>query len=106
MTNPGRLKTRLVIQAPVETDDGQGGVVRSFAAVATRWAAVIPAGTGHAVAADADGALVRVRIVLRAGLALTLQHRLVDGDRVYRIAALREIDERRFIEIDAERRIA
>ena len=42
MTDPGRLKTRLAIEAPLETDDGQGGVARSFTTVATVWAAVTP----------------------------------------------------------------
>jgi head-tail adaptor len=106
MIDPGRLKTRLVIEAPTEADDGQGGVVRNFSAVATVWAAVLPAGMQHRPEADADGAAVRLRIILRQGVALMLRHRLVDGDRIYRIVALREIDDRRFIEIDAEWRIA
>src|SRR3954454_21241608 len=40
MIDPGRLKTRLTIQAPSELDDGQGGVTRSFTTIATVWAAV------------------------------------------------------------------
>lgn len=105
MIDPGRLKTRLVIEAPTEADDGQGGVVRSYSAVATVWAAVFPAGMHRQPEADADGAVVRLRIILRHGFALTLRHRLVDDTRIYRIVALREIDDRRFIEIDAEWRI-
>jgi head-tail adaptor len=108
MIDPGRLKTRLVIEAPVESDDGQGGVTRAFAQVATVWAAVTPAAaraTGSAVEADADGATARYRIVLRSNFALTLQHRLVDGARVYRIAAIRDFDDRRFIAVDAELRV-
>jgi head-tail adaptor len=105
MIDPGRLKTRLVIEAPDEADDGQGGVARNYSAVATVWAAVLPARMTHAVEADADGALVHLRIVLRSGFALTLRHRFIDGTKIYRITALREIDERRFVEIDAEWRI-
>lgn len=101
MIDPGRLKTRLVIEAPVEREDGQGGVTRSYRAVATVWAAVLPARMTHAVEADADGALVHPRIVLRSGVALTLRHHFLDGAKIYRITALREIDDRRFIEIDA-----
>ncbi len=106
MIDPGRLKTRLLVQAPVEEDDGQGGVVRSFATQATVWAALLPAAARRDVEADADGANVRVRVILRRGLALTLQHRLVDGAKTYRIVTLREVDDGRFVEIEAEMRIA
>lgn len=106
MIDSGRLKTRLVIEAPIEADDGQGGVVRSHGAVATVWAAVLPARMNRQQEADADGALVHLRIILRHGFALTLRHRFIDGAKVYRIVALREIDDRRFVEIDAEWRIA
>jgi SPP1 family predicted phage head-tail adaptor len=108
MIDPGRLKTRLVIQSPVESDDGQGGVTRSYTTLATVWAAVMPLATRAAaggVEADAEGATVKYRIILRSNFALTLQHRLVDGARVYRISAIRDRDDRRFIEIDAELRV-
>jgi head-tail adaptor len=109
MIDPGRLKTRLAIQAPVEIDDGQGGVVRSYATMATVWAAVTPVATrsaaGGGVEADAEGAAVRYRIILRSNFALTLQHRLADAARIYRLTAIRDRDDRRFIEIDAELRV-
>jgi head-tail adaptor len=108
MIDSGRLKTRLAIEAPVEADDGQGGVVRGYAATATVWAAVtpLPARSASAgVEADAEGAAIKVRILLRGNVALTLRHRLVDGARIYRITALRDRDEQRFVEIDAELRV-
>jgi head-tail adaptor len=108
MTDPGRLKTRLMIQAPSELDDGQGGVTRTFTTVATVWAAVTPVAaraTGDAVEADAAGATARYRIVLRSNFSLTLQHRLVDGARVYRIASVRDLDDKSFIAVDAEVRM-
>ncbi len=95
-----------MIEAPNEADDGQGGVARSYSAVATAWAAVLPARMTHEVEADADGALVHLRIILRGGFCADfLRHRFIDGAKIYRITALREIDERRFVEIDAEWRI-
>ena len=108
MIDPGRLKTRLQIQAPVETDDGQGGVVRSYTTLATAWAQVTPIaarGGGADVQADAEGATVKYRILLRSNFILTLQHRLVDGARVYRLTAFRDADDRRFIAVDAELRV-
>lgn len=109
MIDPGRLKTRLAIQAPAETPDGQGGTLRDYTTIATAWAAVTPVASRAAesgtLEAGAEGALTRLRITLRGNYALTLQHRLVDGDRVYRIVGLRDRDDRRFVEIDAELRV-
>ena len=61
-------------------------------------------GGGVAVEADAEGATVKYRILLRSNFVLTLQHRLVDGARIFRIAAIRDADDRRFIAVDAELR--
>jgi head-tail adaptor len=108
MIDPGQLKTRLQVQAPVETDDGQGGVARSFTTLTTAWAQVTPfsaRGGGADVQADAEGATVKYRVLLRSNFILTLQHRLVDGARIYRIAAIRDADDRRFIAIDADLRV-
>jgi head-tail adaptor len=108
MIDPGRLKSRLQLQAPVESDDGQGGVVRSYTTLTTVWAQLTPLtarGGGAGVEADAEGATTRYRIILRGNFSLTLQHRLVDGARIYRIAAIRDHDDRRFIAVDAELRV-
>jgi head-tail adaptor len=108
MIDPGKLKTRLQIQAPVEADDGQGGVARSYTTLTTAWAQVTPfsgRGNGVDVQAGAEGATVKYRILLRSNFILTLQHRLVDGARIFRIAAIRDADDRRFIAVDAELRV-
>jgi SPP1 family predicted phage head-tail adaptor len=108
MIDPGKLKTRLQIQAPVETDDGQGGVVRSYTTLTTAWAEVTPLSSRGAAAnfeADASGASVKYRIVLRSNFILNLQHRLVDGARIFRISAIRDAGGRRFIAVDAELRV-
>ncbi len=105
MIDAGQLNRRLTIEAPVESDDGQGGVTRDYAAFAKAWAQVTPLGAHPAIAADADGASVRHRIVMRCGYVLTLQHRLRDGARVFRIVAFRERDNGRLVEIDAELRV-
>jgi SPP1 family predicted phage head-tail adaptor len=105
MRNPGRMKARLVIEAPVDNDDGQGGVLRSHVPVATVWAAVMPASVQHGFEADADGAVVKLRVVLRSGHGLTLRHRLNDAGRIYRIDALSDSADRRFTEIHASYRV-
>ena len=106
MIDPGQLKTRLVIQQPIETPDDQGGVVRSFTTFATVWAQVTPLAARASVEADADGATQKYRIVLRSNLSLTLDHRFSDGARIHRINAIRDRDDTRFIEIDAEVRFS
>ena len=105
MIDPGSLKTRLVIQQPIETPDDQGGVSRAWTTFATVWASVTPVSARNTVEADSDGAVQAYRIVLRSNLSLTLQHRFSDGARMYRITAIRDKDDRRFLEIDAEVRI-
>jgi SPP1 family predicted phage head-tail adaptor len=106
MIDPGQLKTRLVVQQPVETPDDQGGVVRTWSTFATVWAQVTPRAARRDIAADADGATQAYRIVLRSHLSLTLQHRFSDGARIYRIVAIREREDRHFIEIDADVRLS
>ncbi len=104
MIDPGTLNRRLVLEAPVETPDGAGGVTRSYAAAATLWAAGAPIAARGDVVADAAGATVTHRIVIRFSPDLTTRHRLRDGAVVYRIVTLRELARRRFIEIHAEAR--
>jgi len=105
MSDPGRLRHRLVLEAPVEADDGAGGVVRSYDAVATVWAAIEPLALAEQVAAEALGARLTHRIVIRTGIAVTTRHRFTLGSRIFRIVAIRDPDESgRFREISAEER--
>jgi SPP1 family predicted phage head-tail adaptor len=106
MIDPGQLKTRLMLQQPVETPDDQGGVVRTWTTFATVWAQVTPLSARNTVEADSDGATQNYLIVMRGNFSLTLRHRLVDGARIYTINAIRDRDDRRFLEIDAQLRIS
>lgn len=101
--DPGRLDRRLVLEAPVDTPDGAGGVTRSYEMVATLWASVEPLAARADVSAVALGANVTHHIRVRFDPAITLRHRLRDGSRVFRIVSIRE-RERRFLDIDAEER--
>ncbi len=106
MIDPGQLKTRLVVQQPVEAPDDQGGVVRTWTTFAAVWAQVTPLTARRDVEADSGGATQHYRILLRSSLSLTLQHRFSDGARIYRIVSIRDGIDRRFIEIDADVRIS
>ena len=104
MTAPGDLNRRLALQAPVETDDGEGGVTRSYATVTTLWAQVVPQSARADVEADSLGGALGYSIVIRYRDDVTTRHLLADGDRIYRVLAARASADRRFLEIDAEER--
>jgi head-tail adaptor len=66
VTRIGDLNRRLVLEAPVESGDGVGGVTRSYATVTTLWAQVTPVSARADVAAGSLGAALGYRIVIRA----------------------------------------
>jgi len=106
MSDPGALNRRLSLEAPVETDDGAGGVTRAFSAVATLWASVTPVSAHEGIEAVRLGARVTHRIRIRFSNDITTRHRFTDGGKVYRIVSLRDRDGRkRFLDIAAEWRI-
>ncbi len=102
--DPGALNRRLVLEAPAETADGAGGVIRSYEAVATLWASVEPVAARGDVVAAQLGATVTHRIAIRYSADITTRHRFRDGARVFRIVAMRERG-KRFLDIQAEERI-
>jgi SPP1 family predicted phage head-tail adaptor len=106
VTAPGDLRHRLVLEAPVETPDGAGGVARDYDTIGSLWAKMTPVGMRNDVDADDPGATLTHRIVIRRRSDVTTRHRLRLGARVYRILALRDEDEGgRFIEISAQERV-
>ena len=105
MTAAGDLNRRLVLQAPSESDDGGGGVMRDFAAVTTLWAQVVPLSEGIDITAGSLGAALRYRIVIRFRNDTTTRHQFQDGAAIYRVIAARPSADRRFLEIDAEQHI-
>jgi len=101
---PGDLDRRLVLEAPVESADGAGGVTRSYAPAMTLWASVETVSARGAVVADAPGATITHRIIVRRYSGITTRHRFVEGTTVYRIVTLRDDATRRFLVIGAEER--
>jgi SPP1 family predicted phage head-tail adaptor len=106
MIDPGELRHRIVLEAPVEMPDGAGGVTRSYTAAATLWAKITPVAARGEVEADALAASVTHHIIIRSGPGLTTRHRLRESARVFRIVALRDRDgDGRLVEIHAEERL-
>ena len=108
MIDPGQLTTRLTLQAPVESDDGQGGV-RAQLRAAGRWCGPGRAAASRATAIEADDARrrsARDDHAPRRRRAVAA-HRLGDGALIYRIMALARASTRgALLEIDAELRLS
>jgi len=104
VTAIGDMNRRVTLLAPVETGDGEGGVTRSYGAVTTLWAQVVPQAERADIAADSLGAALLTRIVIRYRDDVTTRHQLQDGADIYRIIAARASADRRFLAIDAQRR--
>jgi len=103
MSNPGHLNRRLVIEAPVETPDGAGGVIRTYETTGTIWAAVTPLSAREITDAARLGVVVTHRIVARMRANLSNRHRLRLGGRIFRIVTTRDQDgTSRFLEISAQ----
>jgi SPP1 family predicted phage head-tail adaptor len=104
MTEIGDLNRRVTLLAPVESDDGEGGVARSFSAVTTLWAQVTPQSARADITADSLGAALLARIVTRYRDDVTTRHQLQDGSDIYRVIAARASADRSFLEIDVQLR--
>ncbi|HVV94714.1 MAG TPA: phage head closure protein [Hyphomicrobiales bacterium] len=98
----GRLRHRVTILAPVETDDGAGGVVRSWSAAGDAWAAIEPVSAAARYAAAQAGQTVTHRIVMRPPAALTTQHRLQRGTSLYEPRSFLATASERFVLVLAE----
>jgi SPP1 family predicted phage head-tail adaptor len=106
MSDPGRLRYRLVLQEAVESADGAGGVARSYRDAATLWAALAPLSVRESLDAEALGATATHRITLRASVTVTNRHRFTLGPRIFRVVAVRDPDESgRFLDVLAQERI-
>jgi SPP1 family predicted phage head-tail adaptor len=92
----GRLRKRVILQRPVETQGDTGGVTISWVDVATVWAGVEPLRGREYESARAQNAETTHRIVLRFrdDIQRTWRLRLQNSTRYYRIDEMLNIDER------------
>lgn len=91
--DPGALSARLVLERPVETPDGQGGVVKDFSALATLWARIEPVSARAEEAAGVLPVTVTHRIWLRQRSDLAGGMRLRKSARLFSIHSFRDPDE-------------
>lgn len=103
----GDMRQRLVLQAPVESPDGGGGVTRAWSLVAEVWGALKPASGAETVAADGVRARVSHEVWIRYRTGVGPEMRFVLGTRIFEIRAAIDSGERhRFLRCLVEERVA
>ena len=99
----GKLDQRITLQTATVTKDAVGGPVETWATLATLWANVRDL-SGKAInEAQQVGSAVtrRVTIRWRAGITAALRVQFADA-RVAKVAFVREVGRREFLELDCE----
>jgi SPP1 family predicted phage head-tail adaptor len=92
----GAMRVRLALEKPQETPDAAGGVLRTFAPVATLWAKVEPLQAQERVAADSVGQSLTHRITLRwTALADASCRFRLGSSRVFTVRTVIDPDETR-----------
>lgn len=88
----GRLRRRLVIEAPVETPDGAGGSDRTFVTIGAAWADIewLRGDERWLAGRPEQAGMLRVALRHRAGLDAGMRFR--DGARILDIKALGDPD--------------
>jgi len=91
----GRLRHRLTLEAATRTPDGGGGASETWTTVAEVWAEISPTSGTEAVDSDALTGRVSHEIVFRYRSGVAPAMRLRSGTRLFEIAAVIDVDERR-----------
>jgi SPP1 family predicted phage head-tail adaptor len=91
----GRLRHPLTLEAASRTSDGGGGASEAWSAVAEVWAEISPTSGTEAVDADALTGRVSHEIVFRYRSGVVPVMRLRSGTRLFEIAAVIDVEERR-----------
>lgn len=103
IVDPGRLSARLVLEASVGLDDGQGGVSESWTPVATLWGRIEPLRAAAREQAGAEQMPIVHRVTIRYRDDVHHAMRFVYRSRVFDIRTLRDPDEtRRYLVCDCE----
>jgi SPP1 family predicted phage head-tail adaptor len=89
------LRHKMTIEQPVDSDDGAGGVTRSFSTLDTVWAAIEQLGADRDIDENRAAALLTHRITLRWRADLDTSKRLKLGARIFTVHAVADADERR-----------
>jgi SPP1 family predicted phage head-tail adaptor len=88
MTQAGLLRHRVTIQQVTEARDTFGGIERTWATLATVWAAVEPLSGREYLAAKQQEAETTTRIRIRYRSGITSQMRVIWGEASYEIVSV------------------
>lgn len=80
-----KLRHRVTLQRYEQTRDEMGGVVETWADVATVWASIEPLSAREFIAAQSAQSQVSARIVIRYREGITAAMRILHNGRVYNI---------------------
>jgi SPP1 family predicted phage head-tail adaptor len=91
--DPGKLRHEMALQQAARVADALGGQTETWQTLATVWAHLAPATASPVNRADGEEAEITHRVVLRADPLVQRGMRLADGERVFAIRAVRDLDE-------------
>lgn len=104
----GKLRERVTIQKPMQTDDLYGGKHdEEWEDVKHVWAAIEPISANQVFFSQSLEHRVTHKVIIRTFDDLSSEMRLVYGERILQVKSFRDIEERgRFTEIMAEEGVA
>ena len=91
----GARRRRFVLELPLESPDGFGGVIRTYAAGPQLWGAIEMIRGDEQIRARRPGQAITHRVRLRYRDGVTATHRLSCGPRRFHIRAAADPDGRR-----------
>lgn len=100
MSTIGALRHRITHHAPVDVEDGAGGVIRTFIAVDVLWGAIERLSTDYGVSEERARAASLVRVTVRAPNTIATGDRLVHAGRAFLVEQVADADGRgRFLHV-------
>lgn len=88
----GRMRHRVLIEAPVDVADDNGGVARTYTPSGWLWASITPLRLTHRFVGDRAEQAVTHHIVFRHRDGMNAAMRLRKNERVFRILAIEDAD--------------
>ncbi|MCF6370472.1 phage head closure protein [Rhizobium halophilum] len=96
--DPGQMTARLVLEAPVEMPDGQGGVTVTWEEVRSLWARMEPVRVSERQEAGAESVTISHRIWIWFREDVVAGQRFRKDARLFAVTLVRDPDEtRRFL---------
>ncbi len=90
-----QLRKRFSLEMPVETPDGAGGMITSYALVANVWGAIVARNGYELWVAERIEQNVSHQITIRYREGITAAHRFILGARRFNMIAVADLDGRK-----------